>query len=285
MKIEIFQVDAFAERAFAGNPAAVVPLGAEPDATWMQSFAREMNLSETAYFWPQGDALRLRWFTPAVEVRLCGHATLASAHVLWESGKLAPHDSARFETLSGRLTCTRRDDGAIEMEFPARPSPAVAPPRGMLEALGVGSDPGPLYVGHNVDDYLVELASADEVRRLAPDFAALRTVGARGVIVTAPSDGHHGHTCDFVSRFFAPGAGIDEDPVTGSAHCALAPHWAAKLGKRELVGYQLSARGGVVGVRVARGESGGDRVVLVGRAVTILRGELAPGIAALADGG
>jgi PhzF family phenazine biosynthesis protein len=278
MPIEIYQVDAFTDRPFAGNPAGVVPLAGPVSASWMQSFAQEMNLAETAFFWPEGDACRLRWFTPAVEVRLCGHATLASAHTLWESGRLAPSDPARFDTLSGRLTCVRRADGTIEMEVPARRSDPAEPPPGMIEALGLGPDWTPLFVGRNVDDYLVEAATADQVRRIVPDHAALRRVEARGVIVTAPSDKRAGgHPCDFVSRFFAPGAGVDEDPVTGSAHCALAPFWSAKLGKSELVGYQMSERGGTVGVKVV-----GERVLLTGRAVTIFRGELAPGVAALA---
>jgi PhzF family phenazine biosynthesis protein len=282
MALEIYQVDSFTEKPFAGNPAGVVPLAAPASPTWMQSFAAEMNLSETAYFWPEGDAFRLRWFTPAVEARLCGHATLASAHTLWESGRLDSAEPARFDTLSGRLTCARRSDGAIEMEFPARRNEPIEPPPGLLAALGLDSAPDSkhpaLFVGRNVDDYLVEVATADEVRRLAPDVAALRKVGARGVIVTAPSDRRAGgHPCDFVSRFFAPGAGIDEDPVTGSAHCALAPFWSARLGRTELVGYQMSARGGTVRVKVA-----GDRVLLTGRAVTIFRAELSRRVADLA---
>ncbi len=278
MTIEIYQVDAFSERPFAGNPAGVVPLTAPVAVEWMQAFAQEMNLSETAYFWPEGDAYRLRWFTPAAEVRLCGHATLASAHTLWESGRLALSAPARFDTLSGRLTCARRPGGTIEMEFPARQSEPCEAPPGLVEALGFGSDWTPLFVGRNVDDYLVEVATADEVRRVVPDAAALRRVEARGVIVTAPSDRRAGgHPCDFVSRFFAPGVGVDEDPVTGSAHCALAPFWSARLGKSELVGYQMSARGGTVGVKVA-----GERVLLTGRAVTIFRAELASRVAEMA---
>jgi PhzF family phenazine biosynthesis protein len=265
--LELFQIDAFAERPFEGNPAAVVPLEREPPADWMQRLARELNLSETAFLWPAGGAFGLRWFTPGAEVRLCGHATLASAHALWESGRIAPAEAARFDTLSGVLTCVRRSDGAIEMEFPARPSPPVEPPPGLLGALGIDRA---RYVGRNVDDWLVEVASAEAVRRLVPDFRALRQVEARGVVVTAPADAAGDPPCDFVSRFFAPGVGVDEDPVTGSAHCALGPHWSARLGRGELVGRQLSARGGRVGVRVA-----GERVFLSGCAVTILRGTLA----------
>jgi PhzF family phenazine biosynthesis protein len=275
MNPSVHQVDAFTDRPFAGNPAGVVPLerpldGADAER-WMQTFAAEMNLAETAYLWPAGEAFRLRWFTPAVEVRLCGHGTLAAAHVLWESGRLAAGEAARFDTLSGRLTCTRRADGAIDMEFPARPSRPVAAPPELFELLGVPEGGRPVATRQDEEDYLVELDSAETVRRLRPDLVRLGQVTAataRGVIVTALSDGHH--DCDFVSRFFAPAVGIPEDPVTGSAHCSLAAFWCERLGRDELVGYQASARGGRVGVRLA-----GDRVTLTGRAVTVFRGELA----------
>ncbi len=263
----LYQVDAFSEQPFGGNPAAVVPLDAPASESWMQRFAAEMNLSETAFYWPEGATLRLRWFAPLAEVSLCGHATLASAHVLWESGGLALTEPARFETLSGRLTCKRADDGRIEMEFPARPTTRVDDVPGLGAALGVA----PRWIGRNADDYLVEVASASEVRAATPDFATLARLPVRGVCLTAVSDGGHGgHGCDFVSRFFAPAVGVPEDPVTGSAHCALALFWSERLGRESLVGYQASARGGIVGVRVA-----GDRVVLSGRAVTILRGKIA----------
>jgi PhzF family phenazine biosynthesis protein len=274
MTPSVYQVDAFADRPFTGNPAGVVPferaLESEAAERWMQAFAAEMNLAETAYLWPQGEAFRLRWFTPAVEVRLCGHGTLATAHVLWESGRLAAGEAARFDTLSGRLTCALRPDGAIDMEFPARPSRPVEPPRELADILGVGA--GRLVdVRQDEEDYLIELESAEAVRQLRPDIARLgrmTAATARGVIVTARSDGHH--DCDFVSRFFAPAVGIPEDPVTGSAHCSLAAYWCPRLGRDELVGYQASARGGRVGVRLA-----GERVTLTGRAVTVFRGELA----------
>jgi PhzF family phenazine biosynthesis protein len=227
----------------------------------MQAVAREMNLSETAFLLREGDGFRLRWFTPAVEVELCGHATLAAAHVLWEERVLAPSETARFATRSGELRASRHG-GLIELDFPTKLEQRAEPPEKLLEALGVN----PLYLGRNQFDYLVLLDTEEAVRAVAPDFALLRTVTARGVIVTAPSARPE---FDFVSRFFAPAVGVDEDPVTGSAHCCLGPYWAARLGKNELVGRQVSARGGVVNVRVA-----GERVFLGGRAVTVLRGEL-----------
>lgn len=220
-----------------------------------------MNLSETAFLLREGDGYRLRWFTPQAEVDLCGHATLASAHVLWEEG-LAPGDAAlRFLTRSGLLTA-RRVDGWIEMDFPAEPATSVEPPAELLRALGVK----PRYVGKNRFDYLVEVESADAVRALRPDLALLRTVPARGVNVTSAGN-RQGR--DFVSRFFAPQLGVDEDPVTGSAYCCLGPYWQARLGKASLVGHQVSARGGIVRVTVR-----GDRVLLGGQAVTVLRGEI-----------
>jgi predicted PhzF superfamily epimerase YddE/YHI9 len=255
------QVDAFTDTAFAGNPAAVclLPGPAAPD--WMQSVAREMNLSETAFLHPEGQAHRLRWFTPAVEVDLCGHATLASAHVLWETGRAPEGAQLDFLTRSGLLSAVRR--GAwIELDFPAKPVTAADPPGELLAALGATAR----FVGRNQFDYLVEVDGEKTVRGLVPDARRLATLPVRGVIVTSPSD-DPGR--DFVSRFFAPGSGIDEDPVTGSAHCALGPFWGQRLGKDELVGYQASTRGGVVRVRVA-----GDRVRLGGQAVTVLRGEL-----------
>ena len=259
MAQSIFQVDAFTAEPFRGNPAAVVPLERERDDAWMQDVAREMNLSETAFLLPAGDGYRLRWFTPAVEVDLCGHATLASAHVLWETGRIAAGGEARFQTRSGLLTAVR--DGAwIELDFPATPPVAADPPPGLLDALGVPA----LEVGKSRFDYLVRVASADVVRALTPDFGRLRSVEARGVIVTAEADDR---VHDFVSRFFAPRAGVDEDPVTGSAHCCLAPYWAGRTGRDSLAGYQASARGGTVHVRLA-----GDRVKLRGHAVTVMRG-------------
>jgi PhzF family phenazine biosynthesis protein len=257
----IVQVDAFTDTPFRGNPAAVCVLPAPRDERWMQEVAREMNLSETAFLHGAPDGWSLRWFTPTVEVSLCGHATLASAHVLWEDGRLPRDRQARFHTKSGLLTADRRGDW-IELDFPAKHAEPASPLAGLAEALGAK----PSYVGKNQLDYLVEVDSEATVRRLAPDFAALAKLPLRGVIVTslaAPGD------YDFVSRFFAPGSGIPEDPVTGSSHCALGPFWSARLGKSELLAYQASARGGVIRVRLA-----GDRVKLGGQAVTVLRAEL-----------
>jgi predicted PhzF superfamily epimerase YddE/YHI9 len=262
----LYIVDAFTDRPFAGNPAAVCLLtGRWPDDRWMQSVAAEMNLSETAFTWKRADGLfPLRWMTPAVEVALCGHATLAAAHILWETGAAPAGETIRFETKSGVLTAARRGE-EIELDFPAMPATPADPPRGLVEAIGAA----PRFVGRNRFDYLLEFGSESEVRALRPDFGRLAAVECRGVIATAPSaDGK----IDFVSRFFAPAAGVNEDPVTGSAHCCLAVYWAGKLGKPELVGYQASPRGGVVRVAVA-----GDRVKLAGRAVTMVRGTLGVG--------
>ena len=257
----ITQVDAFTDRPFAGNPAGVCILREAAEEAWMRAVAREMNLAETAFLYPQEDGYHLRWFTPAVEVDLCGHATLASAHVLWEEGRLPPDAQARFHTRSGLLTAQRRGDW-IEMDFPARPeAPAPAPP-GLAAALGAA----PVYIGKNVYDYFVEVDSEATLRGLTPDHGVLRRLPVRGIIVTSRAATPE---YDFVSRFFAPGSGIDEDPVTGSAHCCLGPFWGERLGKTELIGYQASARGGVVRVRVE-----GERVILGGQAVTVLRGEL-----------
>src|SRR2546426_2643550 len=227
----------------------------------MQSVAREMNLSETAFLVRQADGFGLRWFPPAIEVALCGHATLASARVLWEEGHLPPARQARFPPNSGLLTGDRAGEW-IELDSPAKRDEPAPPPPGLAEALGVT----PKYVGRNQFDYLVEVDAEDTVRRLAPNHAALAALPVRGVIVTSRAASA---AYDFVSRFFAPGSGVAEDPVTGSAHCALGPFWQARLGKSELVGYQASARGGGIRGRVA-----GDRVKLGGKAVTVLRGEL-----------
>ena len=266
MGLPIVQVDAFTDRPFAGNPAAVCLLPAPADARWMQDVAREMNLSETAFLVRQSDGFDLRWFTPAVEVDLCGHATLASAHVLWGDGHLAPETEARFHTRSGLLTADRRGDW-IELDFPATRAEPAAAPAGLTAAVGVT----PRFVGRSRFDYLLEVDGEDVVRGCKPDFGALARVDARGVIVTSRAAASGGGY-DFVSRFFAPRAGVDEDPVTGSAHCALAPYWTPKLGRPELVGYQASGRGGTVRVRLQ-----GDRVILGGQAVTVLRGDLTAG--------
>ncbi len=230
----------------------------------MRDVAREMNLSETAFLTPENDGFRLRWFTPAVEVDLCGHATVASAHVLWEDGHLPATTQARFYTRSGLLLADRRGDW-IELDFPSTPPTPADAPKGTLEALGVSAK----AVLHTKFDYLVEVDSEATVRTMAPDFTALRRVDARGIIVTARATGGK---FDFVSRFFAPAVGVDEDPVTGSAHCALAPYWAELLDKLEMTAYQASTRGGVVRVRLA-----GDRVKIGGQAVTVMTGQLMVG--------
>ena len=264
MNRTIHIVDAFTDRPFAGNPAAVCVLESPEDEAWMKLVAREMNLSETAFLHPVDGGWSLRWFTPAVEVKLCGHATLASAFTLWETGALPPGASARFHTLSGRLTC-RRDGDWIEMDFPARIAGACAAPDGLETALGCKA----LWTGRNVMDYLVEVADESTLRSLKPDFGALARLPVRGVIATCRSASEE---FDFVSRFFAPAAGVNEDPVTGSAHCALGPYWREKLGKSHFTAFQASERGGIVKVQVT-----GDRVLLRGRAVMMSRVELLSG--------
>lgn len=261
MPVHIYQVDAFTSEPFKGNPAAVCILQGPVDKDWMQSVAREMNLSETAFLVKEAEGYGLRWFTPTVEVDLCGHATLASAHVLWEEGLLRPDEEALFKTRSGPLGA-RRAGGWIVLDFPAEPAEQAEAPTGLIEAIGAE----PLYVGKNRFDYLVEVGSECVVWELEPDLARLASISARGVIVTSRSSTGE---FDFISRFFAPASGIDEDPVTGSAHCCLGPFWAGRLEKTTLVGYQASERGGVVRV-----ELNGGRVKLGGQAVTILRGEL-----------
>ena len=257
----IFQIDAFTSEPFRGNPAAVCILPRPRDEIWMQNVASEMNLSETAFLEKKEDGFNLRWFTPSVEVELCGHATLASAHALWEFGHINLKDQARFFTKSGLLAAEFKG-GWIEMNFPAEPETAVSPPADLSRALGVSFE----YSGKNRFDYIVEVDSEKILRQINPDFGLLATIPMRGVIVTSPSNSE-GY--DFASRFFAPQVGVNEDPVTGSAHCCLGPYWGAKLGKNKMVGYQASARGGTV--RVC---SAGERVFLAGQAVTILRGEL-----------
>ena len=268
MPIPIYQIDAFTNKPFGGNPAAVCILPPNSDkatdGAWMQSVAAEMNLSETAFLVEQADGYNLRWFTPASEVILCGHATLASAHALWSEGYLAKSKAARFHTKSGLLTCTLDDSCNISMDFPARLSGPVEPPKGMLDALGIASA---IFVGRNADDYLIEVDSPNLVYNMSPDFGHLAEVETRGTVVT--SQATDSDEFDFISRMFAPAVGINEDPVTGSAHCALTPYWANKLGKSEMVGYQASARGGVVHVT-----HHGERVLLGGQAVTVLKGEL-----------
>jgi predicted PhzF superfamily epimerase YddE/YHI9 len=257
----IYQVDSFTDKPFAGNPAGVCILEKAADDRWMQNVAMEMNLAETAFLYPVSDGYNLRWFTPTVEVDLCGHATLASAHILYQLEILQPDQQARFHSRSGLLTAEKQG-GWIELNFPAIPAVQLSVPDGPLAALGVEA----LWVGQSKFDYLVEVASETEVRELNPDFGAMKKLDGRGVIVTsrASTPGY-----DFVSRFFAPAAGVDEDPATGSSHCTLAPYWEPKLSKSEMVGYQASRRGGTVRVRRA-----GDRVMLGGQAVTVLTAEI-----------
>lgn len=277
MPLTITQVDSFTSEPFAGNPAGVCVLPEARDEAWMKNVAREMNLAETAFLVRASDGYDLRWFTPVAEVELCGHATLASAHVLWETGVLRPDGTARFHTRSGLLTAVKRGDW-IELDFPATPDEPVEAPEG-LEAALLATRPSPRpspqggegvskvrYVGRTLFDYLVELDSEETVRGLAPDLRFLATLGTRGVVVTSRSsnDGF-----DFVSRYFAPAFGIDEDPVTGSTHCALTPFWAKRLGKTNFLARQLSARGGILKLELR-----GDRVGISGQAVTVIRGEL-----------
>lgn len=258
--IPCFQVDAFSDRAFGGNPAAVCLLDKSRPAKWMQSVAFEMNLSETAFLVPLKTGFGLRWFTPQVEVALCGHATLASAHVLWTEGMVAKKLELNFRTKSGVLSASYRD-GRIELDFPSFPAKKVKVAASLQKALGVK----PKNVVAVADDLLVELASESAVRKLKPNFALLAKIKVRGIIVTAKATKKH----DFISRFFGPAVGVDEDPVTGSAHCALAPYWSERLGRDVMHGYQASERGGEVEVELL-----GDRVLLRGDAVTVTRGQL-----------
>jgi PhzF family phenazine biosynthesis protein len=263
--LRVFQVDSFTDKVFSGNPAAVCLLETAAPDDWMQSVAREMNLSETAFVASASDGLgpafHLRWFTPRSEVELCGHATLATAHVLWETGTLDHDTAASFQTLSGVLTA-RKIGAEIELDFPSRvPSVAGSPP-GLEEAMGVA----PVSVAAVERDYLIELATEREVRGASPDFARLESLNVEATIITSLSSSDD---YDFVSRFFSPKMGVNEDPVTGAAHCVLAPYWCERLGRHELVGYQASSRGGTVRVRLVA-----DRVRLAGKAVTVMEGEL-----------
>jgi PhzF family phenazine biosynthesis protein len=257
MPLPLFIVDAFTSRPFAGNPAAVCLLEAARDDDWMQALAGEMNLSETAFLLPEADGYRLRWMTPKVEVDLCGHATLASAHVLWSEGRARLDQPIRFHTRSGLLSASRTGED-ITLDFPAVRAEPTGDDPGLAAALGAEIR----SLGRNGMDYLVEVADERTLRRLTPDFARLAALPVRGVIVTASSQEY-----DFVSRFFAPRVGVPEDPVTGSAHCALGPFWSERLGKDDLRAFQASARGGEVRVGVR-----GERVLLGGRAVTVVRG-------------
>ena len=269
MTFRITHVDSFTDTPFKGNPAAICLLSETQDESWMQNVAREMNLSETAFLIRTGDTFNLRWFTPVSEVDLCGHATLAAAHVLWEEGHLATDEAAKFDTLSGRLEANRVGDW-IEMDFPDE-SPQECDENPLLNsALGTT----PEFIARNRLDHFALLSSEEKVRDLAPDMGKLRELGMRGVIVTAEAE--HPGEYDFVSRYFAPLFGVDEDPVTGSAHCCLGPYWADRLGKEEVTGYQASSRGGIVRVRPA-----GERVYLLGKAITIMHLELTAAASAM----
>lgn len=268
VSVSFYQVDAFTNTPFAGNPAAVCLLSAPQDDDWLQKVAAEMNLSETAFLHPRPDgSYQLRWFTPTHEVALCGHATLASAHVLWTEGLLAPEASAQFKTESGPLVA-RRDGSWITMDFPTDSVRSTDLPASLLEGLGLST---PTFTGDTGRDYLVHCDSAASVRQLSPNMAPLSEIDRRGVVVTAPAATEE---ADFVSRFFAPGVGVPEDPVTGSTHCALGPYWATQTGRTTLVGHQISARGGTV--RVDLDAPDADRITLSGQATTVLRGRLDP---------
>lgn len=269
MSLPLYQVDAFTDTPFTGNPAAVCVLPTPKETDWLQRVAGEMNLSETAFLQPQADGTyRLRWFTPTDEVDLCGHATLAGAHVLWTEGFASVEAPVHFDTASGRLTA-RHSNGGIQMDFPAAPVDAADAPPALQKGLGATTPAEAHWTGR---DYLVRLPDADAVRGLQPEMSALAALEeARGVIVTAPFPDSEDEV-DFVSRFFAPGVGVPEDPVTGSAHCALGPYWAAQLGRTALTGRQVSTRGGTV--RVHLDDPDGDRVTLGGQATTVLRGRL-----------
>ncbi|MCI0586204.1 MAG: PhzF family phenazine biosynthesis protein [Planctomycetes bacterium] len=261
MSIPLLQVDAFTETPFAGNPAAVCLLDAARPEPWMQAVAREMNLSETAFLLPEAGAFRLRWFTPSVEVALCGHATLASAHVLWEE-RLAPRDAPiPFETASGRLEA-RREGAEIVLDFPLLAPREGTAPASLAAALGCEIR-NAAFAGQ---DLLAEVSSEAVLRGLRPDMGRLAAIPVRGISVTARSESPD---FDYVCRFFAPASGVPEDPVTGSAQCSLGPYWAGRLGRSELRAFQASSRGGTIQVRIE-----GDRVHLGGRAVTVLRGSL-----------
>lgn len=266
MSVSFYQVDAFTMAPFTGNPAAVCLLPTSRDTDWMQAVAAEMNLSETAFLHPKADGTyRLRWFTPSAEVDLCGHATLASAHVLWSEGLLARDAEARFETKSGPLRA-RHEEGWITMDFPADPPAPVEPPPALLDALGLLD---PLYVGRSERDFFLHAHDDEAVSTLEPDLDALEDLDSRGVIVTALSERTD---VDFVSRFFAPAVGVPEDPVTGSAHCAMGPYWAEQTERTTLTGRQVSARGGTVRVHLDAPDA--DRVALSGQATTVVRGRL-----------
>ncbi|MBN2325257.1 MAG: PhzF family phenazine biosynthesis protein [Spirochaetes bacterium] len=259
--MKLFGVDAFTEVPFRGNPACVCILDEERPDGWKQSVASEINLSETAFLRNRGASWGLRWFTPQVEVDLCGHATLASAHVLWETDIVKKTKVIAFETRSGSLGATKNGEW-IELDFPQEPPQTAAACDKLMAALGIEA----LLVGKNRFDYIVEIDSEEKLKTLAPDFAMLKEVRTRGVIVTSRSAGGR---YDFVSRFFAPAVGVNEDPVTGSSHYCLGPYWKEKTGLETLTAYQASSRGGLLKLRVS-----GGRVFISGKAVTVWRGEI-----------
>lgn len=261
MPIPLIQVDAFTDKPFSGNPAAVCFLDEECDTDWMQAVAAEMNLSETAFVRRLDNGFELRWFTPKVEVDLCGHATLASAHAMWNEGIVPFDQPIGFHTRSGLLAASRIGD-FIELDFPTMPVEACELPAGLVDALAVE----PTFVGKSKFDYFLVFDSADSVRSLQPDYRRMAEIPTRGVIATSRSDDAQ---FNFISRFFAPAVGVDEDHVTGSAHCCLAPFWGDRLGKTEMTGFQASSRGGIVRVRVTD-----DCVVLGGQAATVFKGTL-----------
>ena len=262
-KQKIIQVDAFTNRIFRGNPAAVCVLPQLKSDRWMQSVAREMNLSETAFLIKQEQDYNLRWFTPTTEVPLCGHATLASAHVLWTEGYASTGQAINFQTKSGLLVAKYQDNW-IELNFPANRSQDIPPITKLQDALGVRVK----TLSYNSLGYLVEIHSPMQVKELKPNFSLLKQLPVSNVIVT--SQASQDSEYDFVSRFFAPGLGIDEDPVTGAAHCCLAPYWRERLQKDDFLAYQASNRGGVIKLNY----DGGDRVLIRGQAITVMRGEL-----------
>ena len=270
MSSPIYQVDSFTEHAFSGNPAGVCLPNSNRDSSWMQSVALEMNLAETAFLEKTEEGYQLRWFTPQVEVDLCGHATLAAAWILWTEGHVDRNESISFQTRSGNLLAALEGD-EICLDFPARLAEPCEANREVIDSLELPESTRLDFFGRNVDDYLMVLSGPQDgeqtIRAIQPDFRRLKNAESiRGLIVTSRSDAG---PCDFVSRFFAPAVGIDEDPVTGSAHCCLAPYWSQQLGKNELVGYQASPRGGIV-----RMKHQGERVQLRGRAVTVIKGNL-----------
>ncbi len=261
MKIPLYQVDAFTDQPFHGNPAGVCFLSAPRPNQWMQSVAQEINLSETAFLLQEVSGYRLRWFTPTVEVDLCGHATLASAHILWETNRLGMDKIAQFYSRSGSLTARLEGDW-IQLNFPVKRLELVTIPEELSTVLGIR----PVFVGKNQFDYLVEVESEEILRSLQPDMTRLSQIPVRGVIVTCAST-TPGY--DFISRFFAPRVGVPEDPVTGSAHCCLTPYWSEKLHKQSMTAYQASRRGGELRLRLEN-----DRVLITGQAVTVFQGEL-----------